>query len=410
MQAERFYYSRDGTVTEGPVAWADLGLLYRQGVLGPGSFVCPEGGSEWTPFDVGWFPVALPPPPSPPPAVVPPAPPPAYPYDPSSRSRRRRRSSDDDSGGVGAKIADGIAAVIAIGCAIFTAAITHPSGTAITDSLSFRAGAFVGALIFICLVPCLVCLFFRNLTRAVVRCLGIAAIGLLSVGGNLHRIQQAEFIKTATEMSDQIKADAKKQIAAKGYYVGDPDRAQQNLEKLKSMASGDSATARGERDLADVMSGLFAKVKVAQADELACNFKVGDISTQADLAARRQAIEKLRGAQKDVVALLQNFDSSCRDVMTKDNLPPATVDALIDGARRGGHMDTLVQLWQGQVKLSDDYLARLDFLDKCYGSWTTRDGKVIFTDNDSLAAFNNFVLTLQADAKQVKDLQARIVQ
>ncbi len=66
-------------------------------------------------------------------------------------------------------------------------------------------------------------------------------------------------------MSDAMKENARQQIEQKGY--SDPsstDEAQQNLQKLKAMATGDSDNAKGMRDLADVMNAMFDKVKIAQ--------------------------------------------------------------------------------------------------------------------------------------------------
>ncbi len=42
--------------------------------------------------------------------------------------------------------------------------------------------------------------------------------------------------------------------------------------------------------------------------------------------------------------------------------------------------------------------------------WSTKSGKIVFSDNDSLNEFNKHALQLQADAKKIQDLQQQMVQ
>jgi hypothetical protein len=96
--------------------------------------------------------------------------------------------------------------------------------------------------------------------------------------------------------------------------------------------------------------------------------------------------------------------------LAHDDFSPDFVDGVLAGARKSGHVDMLITLWQSKIKLTDDYVARLDYLGKSYGAWNVKDGKLVFTDSDGIVAYNGYIQALQNDVKAIGDEQKQIVQ
>jgi GYF domain 2 len=405
MAPGRFYYSADGTETKGPVTWGVLQQLYQDQAIGAGSFLCREGETEWQPLKPADFdapvlqtiaaPRRIPTPP---------------PFVPSDQYVQGRVGSEEFSGvdGTVNLLLSGVGGLAAIGAAAFGAAMSHP-GASVTNVLSYKLGSFAGGLIFFALLPYVVSLVFKDLTRVVMRSVGMIVLSLLAVVGQLN-LSTYHALATANTLNAKANDDAKKEIASKGYYSGDPQKAEQDLQQVRSQLTGDTEVARLSRDLLDVTHQILAKVKISDDAEKACVFEVNTIASADDITARRALLAKLKDTQMDVKTYLEGYDSHCRVAMASENAAPATVDAIIGGARKGGHIDLLVSLWQQKIKLTDDYVARLDFLSQKFGAWSTKNDKILFQDDAAVAGYNKLVGNLHDDVQQIEATQKQFFQ
>lgn len=396
--AERYFYSVNGGEGQGPVPLETLRQLYRDGVLTASSYICVEGATTWQPVD----PALLQPPAALPPSFVPPVPPsPPLPQVPVK------------STGVGllAIILNIFAVIIAICGAAILAIITPSDSSDPSGAIGYRVGAFWGALIVIGLVPHVISRFIKGNAKAPVRLILILGFAMTSIGGQFARFaSDAKLEGDVKATSAKLKEEARQQLATKGYIESNPEQAQKTLQKLSNQASGDSDLARCTRDLLGVMKDMLAKVKVSTDAENACKFEVGTITGPDDIAQRRAQLGKLHDAQSDVIAYLQGFDTHCRDALAKDNFSSDFVNGAVTGARKSGHIDLLITLWQTNSKLTDDYVTILDYLTKTHDKWSPKNGKIIFSDDASLAGYQDIAKQLKSDAKQVGELQKQLVQ
>jgi hypothetical protein len=403
MEPTRFFYSTDGTDAHGPVTEDDLRKLYDDDVLGPKSFLCIEGQMVWKPIKIAADPAPAPPPLTP---KASPAPPPL----PRPGKHAVQESWENGVLTTVFNILAGVVATAGVIGSVLITALSHHGSNGI-ESISYQFGAGAGSVFFIVFFPYLVSLYYKGPVRVIVRTVGIIAIAFLVLGFQLFNYgNDARMLTQEIAIGENMKQEARAQIAAKGYYEGDPTQTEQKLQELKDQATGDTDIAKSTRDLVNVMNDIFAKVNVSREAEAACDFKVNTIISRDDIARRRSLIAKLRNSQADVLNYLQNFDSHCRDALSKENLSPDFVDGAISGARKSGHLDLLITLWQTQVKLSDDYVARLDYLSQTYGTWSFRDGKLVLPNDAAANTYNGLVKALQDDGAQLSSIQKQIFQ
>jgi hypothetical protein len=407
MTPPRFFYSTDGTDAHGPVTEDELRQLVHNRVLGPASFLCPEGQTAWQPINPELLRSASPPILAPPPP--PPFSPPPYVHTAESIARAEALSQNEwEEESSTPAILKAIGWIVALIGSILLALLGGP-GPNPDLAISYRLGGFTAGLLISALLPFLISLAFKDPIRAIVRLAGISILALLMIVGKLSR-PNSRFEATAHALDEKVQAEAQKEIAAKGYFDGSTQEAEQNLQVLRDQATGDSQTARIARDMLDLTHNLLALVKTSDDAEKACVFDPGTITSLDDITQRRTSINKLRDAQAEVVTFLQDYDSHCRDALAHDNFDASVVSATIAGARKGSHVDLLVTLWQDKIKLSDDHLSRLDFLQKNWGKWEAKDGKLLFQDDTTLAAYNVYVQTLKSDVKEMGEMQKQIFQ
>ena len=157
-----------------------------------------------------------------------------------------------------------------------------------------------------------------------------------------------------------------------------------------------------------VQQEMIDKVKASDAAEKACgSFDPAMLTTQDALSSLRDGITKLRGAQSDVLAYFQSFDDRCRTALGTGQFTADQIERFVAGVHRSGHIDQAVAFWQVRIKLTDDHLARLDFLDKHWGSWQSKDGQVLFANQADLDAYDALTRNLAADIQRGNDLQNR---
>jgi hypothetical protein len=411
--APRFYYSTDGNDVHGPVTEDVLRQLFADKVISGGSHLCPEGASEWQAVNPKYFeapPITLsaapPPPPMAKPAVKTPAQPP--PYRPKSdRSPLAHPGHDYWHDPIIQNGLAGFTLFIALVVTIWITSNASPVG-GVPHSMAYNAGQFVGRIVGILLIPYLIALAFRRSRRNLVRFIGVAIISLLMMIGSSDIAERVRLAETSRQIQNETDAEAERQIKAKGYYEASPGEAERNLQRIKDqVGAGDSQTARITRDLLQFSSELVEKSKVCATIGATCQFDPTTVMSKEDIANRRVQIQKLYAAQEDVLTLLQNVDGRCRELLSKDNFSEPTINQAIAGFKQAGHFDTLITLWQEQAQLSTDHLSRFDFLASTWGSWTARNGKVIFQDQPTLDSFNILSQNLQKDVKAIGDTQQK---
>jgi hypothetical protein len=396
MEQVRFFYSTNGADVHGPVTEDALRLLIQTQTLGPGSYICREGESEWKPCNFEGTPRPV--------AVTEPYRPP--PYVPTPEALERMKLPEEE--GPIPETLNRIFWALAIGVSIALTMMVSPhadSGAAIPHQL----GALTAHLIFFALLPILIAWPFKRHLRNMVRVVVVVVLsGLVFLG---ERNSSAMRIEAAADaMNQETATEARRQIAAKGYYQGDPEKADDYMQKLKAAATGDSQSARLTRDLIATQDALMVKVRASQAAEKECDVDPTTITSLDDFAHRQAAIKKLHDAQTDVIAFLQDYNDRCREAMAHDNFDAPVVIEAIEGARKGAHIDLLIDLWRINQKLTDDHAARLAFLEKNWGHWNVKGGKMLFQDDASLTTYNGYIETLREDVKRMGEAQKQIFQ
>ena len=219
--------------------------------------------------------------------------------------------------------------------------------------------------------------------------------------------EPASQARTITQRQNQ---EAQQQIATKGYYTGNNDQAEKNIENLKGQLTDNSERSRIGRAILTVTADLLAKVKTSDTVEKSCKFTLDAVKNSDDLAQRSKALKQLHAAQNEVITFLQDYDRHCHEALASDNIAPSTQDEVTASARKGAHVDLLVLLWQNKLKLSDDYVARFDFLRKNWGDWQIKDGDVIFAEEGKTTSYDALVQAVQDDIAKIHDTQRQIFQ
>jgi hypothetical protein len=184
------------------------------------------------------------------------------------------------------------------------------------------------------------------------------------------------------------------------------------MQKLKAEADqGNTQSAHFLSAAMSVSQEIVEKVKVSDEAEKACgNVDPAALTTLDDLDNQRAAINKLRASQVDILDDLLNYDDHLRAALANDNINPSEIKSFISGARKGGHIDQVVAIWRIKIRLSDAYLARLDFLEKRWGSWNAKGDQLLFSNTDDRDKYNAIVQNLKDDLSGIADLQKQIPQ
>ena len=103
-----------------------------------------------------------------------------------------------------------------------------------------------------------------------------------------------------------------------------------------------------------------------------------------------------------------NYDDHLRAALAGANVSDKEVNQFIEGAHQGGNIDQMVVLWRLKITVCDDQLARLDFLEKNWGAWNAKDGRILFPDDANAVAYKQLVHAIQKDANDLKEMQLTI--
>ncbi len=149
---------------------------------------------------------------------------------------------------------------------------------------------------------------------------------------------------TANALNDQTKAEARKQIAEKGYYDGNLQQAEANMQKLSARRARTTASRRVSCALRwGVSQEIIDKVKTSADAEKACgSFDPATLNSLDDIAKLRAAISKLRGTQADVLSEFESYDEHCRAALANGNFSADSINEFVAGAHKGGHIDQVI--------------------------------------------------------------------
>jgi hypothetical protein len=410
MNHERFFYSTDGSDAIGPVTKEGLRLLIQNQVIGPASYLCREGETEWHRLDPETFRQPV--------ETSRPKPPRPAPYTPNAAIMSQRREQESrlkeliDDGPMPETLKWG-GWIVAMVASIILSELQISAQTESKPMLAYDLGSFVGHMIVIILLPYFISQAFKRSRRLTVQAIGIAATALLSLIGQMAVSQDNQLLAEAGAMSDQIKVDERAEIAQKGYIDGSTiQHAEDDMQKLKAEADqGNTQSAHFLSAAMSVSQEIVEKVKVSDEAEKACgNVDPAALTTLDDLDNQRAAINKLRASQVDILDDLLNYDDHLRAALANDNINPSEIKSFISGARKGGHIDQVVAIWRIKIRLSDAYLARLDFLEKRWGSWNAKGDQLLFSNTDDRDKYNAIVQNLKDDLSGIADLQKQIPQ
>jgi hypothetical protein len=403
MNPVRFFYSTDGTDVQGPVTREAMLLLIQHKVVGPGTHLCREGESEWVPLDPAEFePAAVP-------RLQPYEPAPFVPTVEALEVLHGAPPTWEESSSL-----PGILRWVYIGMGIAATLVIYFVGKSLLpgdqQNIFVYLCGFIVAFLLIWGIPALFTAIRKGPVAHGLRLtstLGLAGFviwGLFHVDKNI--LQPAEASAATTGIATNQVAPSPP--SAVNTNTASADVPVKELQPLEDQAIGNGPTARAARDMITVTNQFTAAVDACTEAEKACETDMATITSPDDFPVRRDQLMKLRAAQVDVVTYLQNFDSHSRQVMVHNNFPPEFIDQLLAGARKTGHVDELITLWKAKIKFTDDRVAQIDYLAKSYGSWNVREGKVVFTDNDSLVAYSGYLQALQNDIQEIRDEQKKI--
>jgi hypothetical protein len=383
----RFFYSTNGTDVHGPVTEDALRLLIQTQVLGPESFVCREGESEWKPCNFDLTPRGV--------TATEPYSPPAYVPTPEALERMKMPENE----GPIPEFLTGIYVVLAVGGSGLLSLMNAREADS-AQIILYRTGAFVAHLVIIALLPYLISWAFRLPLRNMIRVVGAATACAVLLLVHLHT--------QTLRMQAEALASNPATTAGSGRAIAGNGTGQDYMQNLKNSASGDTQEAKVARDLLAFQDALMEKVRASHAAEKLCDVDPTTITGDDDIDKRIANLTKLHDAQSDVIAYLKGYNDNCRQLMEHDNFEPSVVFNAIETSRKATHVDLLISLWKANRRLTDDHSARLGFLEKIWGHWSVKDGKVLFEKDEALNVYNAYGETLHEDVLQIADVQKQI--
>jgi hypothetical protein len=414
VEQVRYYYSKDGTVTEGPVSRTDLGRLFLDQVINSESFIRREDEETWQPLDPRMF--------QPRPRLTPtlrgrrrPEPTPSSGFSrPEPRPQRRTAWYSD------AYLLDPrLLRVLTTICIVTTLSgaflaihlryVVFKETLRTTDPVTLGEvlGYFALSAGIIFLVPYLFSLFFRYPLRRPVLVLGTLCAAPLFVwieydlfSGDLT--QHAHF---ARENGPEISgSNLPWQIEPNGCVDFSPAlRSLQEMREAASIDTTDLAVVR--RHLAVVINGLILRLQACDIAAQACPpFNPLTLGSLDDINSRISRLSTLRNVQADLDGYLQALAANCRKAISNDGLGSDTIDEAVTEFSQSARTDLLSTLSGITLKISDDETACLKFLAQNWGHWHIDNDAVVLDDPTALATYNTSWQTVQGDLQSLRDL------
>jgi hypothetical protein len=384
-----YFYTPDGTETLGPVDAQTLYRLAREGVLHAGSSICRVGESEWKRFDPAAFSKPpLPPIPKSAPSRVVRAP-----------ARQQTVVVEDDAEaekGFIPSLLNVVAVIAAIRSLLlyffFPPRLVQPTDIHVRTWTELAIGVVV-----LIALPWWFSMLFKGLIRTGVRTAGIVFLSIL-MGLEI-------FLFEPKTPDGRVVADLPERIGNPG------DDSQPDTEAPGNNTVPDgAAVTRANHVTESVKKAFDAKVKIGQDALAACNLDVTTITGADDIAQRRVKLEKYRQTQVDLAGDAKTLRSRLREAMVQEKVPADLINQIVSSPASAHRYDLMISLWQNRVKVVDDQIAHLDFLNQTYGTWNVANGQIIFHDQASLDSYNALTQTIQNDAKAANDTAKQVLQ
>lgn len=181
MEEILFYYSADGSDVQGPVTENNLHQLFRDKVIGPTSYFCPQGETEWRQLNPENIEIkVLPPQPKVIPVIA------TVPIPQLQGQVKSLVVNERTEDSTFHMVLGMLCYVITFGGAILSTCIRQSKGID-ADSLGGVMGGLVGGILIIATIPYLVSLAFSRypLIRLLVRVIGMVFFTLLLFASDL---------------------------------------------------------------------------------------------------------------------------------------------------------------------------------------------------------------------------------
>ena len=411
VEEVRYYYSKDGTETQGPVRETVLRRLFLDQIIDSESFICREDESDWQPLDPGMFQSSSPLP----------DPRPEQPSSSSRPSRSKLRPFRRNAWYTDTNLLDPrflralnfICLAITFGGALLAVHLRYvvfADTLRSADTLLEVLGYFAGSASLIFVLPYLFSLFFRHPNRRPVLVIGALCLTPLLLWAEYQFFSSGAMRHTPSAMensADTSDLNVPWQIMPNGYVDFAP--ALQNLQEIRGAASTDNTEmAVVRRDLVVVIDGLMARLKTCNAAAVKCPpFNPLNIGSLDEIKTRLSLLSALRDTQADLGNFLQALAANGRDAISKDDFSIDTVNEAISGFRKSARTDQLSALADITMKISDDETACLKILGQNWGRWHVDNGAISLDDPDALAAYNTSWQAVQNDSQALHDLEKR---
>ncbi|HUB67633.1 MAG TPA: DUF4339 domain-containing protein [Candidatus Methylacidiphilales bacterium] len=408
----RYYYSKDGTETQGPVGKTVLAQLFFDKIIDSESFICREGESNWQPLDPEMFQSR--------PRLRPALPGFAQKQVSSKNSKPeltpyRPPSWYSDANLLNPQFVrtlNTLSCMITVGGALLAVHLRYVVFADIfrsPESVSFLevSGYFLASALFIYALPYLFSLFFRYPVRPLVIVITAFFLTPLALGVEYYLFSSEASMHAlfaGNDSADVSESNAPWKIFPNGYIDLSP--ALRNLRTLRdeAMASNtDEALIR--RDLITVMDDLAAKLTACNTAAAACvPFNLLNIKGLDDMDNRLSRLADLRDSQADLNNFLQNIVANCREAVARDGFSSDTIDEAVASFRKSVRTDQLTAMAGITMKISDDETTCLKILQQNWGRWQINNGMVSFDNPDAVTAYNNSLQAVLNDVQALNNL------
>ena len=413
VEEVRYYYSKDGTSTEGPVSKSVLRQLFLDQNLSSESFICREDESDWQPLDPAMFQSR--------PKFRPPlrGPRPAQSSGSARAPRQRLRLFRRNAWYTDTNLLDPrflrflnvIIIAITFGGALLAVHLRYVVFKATllaAADLKEVIGYFAVSAGLIFILPYLICLFFRHPLRRPVLVISALCLTPLLLWAEYEFFSSAagqHVLYARDNAEDSSESNVPWKILPNGYIDFAP--ALENLKEYRAAASTDNTDmAVVRRDLIVVIDGISSRLTACNNAALKCSpFNPLNLTSLDGLQSRVSLLSNLRDTQADLGNYLQALVANCREAVIRDEFSAVTIDEAISGFRKTARTDQLSAAASVSMKLSDDEIACLKILGDNWGRWHVDNGAVAVDNPVAYANYNASLQAMQNDIQALHDLE-----
>ena len=211
-------------------------------------------------------------------------------------------------------------------------------------------------------------------------------------------------------MGDQILQDARQAVDGTESFKAAKEEAHADVQKLNAMTTDGSETSHATRAMLAVVKENDAKLQVRDAAFARCNFEPATITGTDDIAQRRVDFLQYRQAEVDLLENAKAFRTHLRQALIKEGIPDDDINQIMPDPKMTRRFDLLVTLCNAVLKAADDQIARFDFLNQTYGTWSGTNGQIIFHDHASFTSYNALIQNLHDDNTVIQETMKQYVQ